>query len=256
MEKDTIFSDGGGVQSVTILALIKRGFLPKPEIIFHAVMGIPELYLKPYRDAVIMPMIREIGSLYVESNKDFYGALQKRIITPFWYLGKDGTADLSTRRSCTLDYKVNPSNKQIPRRAWNTTWLGISLDEERRVRDTAYLTHGRVRENWYPLIALGLTRKACVELLEDFGIPMPEKSSCDMCPFSSKIRLVERLSKDAGLYERIKFIEACWHKNPKNKDRYLTQYLEKLPTQEEAKVLYKSLLGIRDDSGTCGVCEF
>ena len=256
MEKDTIFSDGGGVQSVTILALIQRGFLPTPEIIFHAVMGIPELYLKPYRDSVIMPMIHEIGSTYVESHKDFYGALQKRLITPFWYANDTGKASLSTRRSCTLDYKVRPSNKLIPRRAWNCTWLGISADEISRVRSTDYLTHGRVRDNWYPLVALGLTRNDCVKLLGDFGVPMPQKSACDFCPFSSRRRLIERLSEDAGLFERIKFIESCWHKNPKNRERYLTLYLDKLPTQEEAKMLHTKLIGESDNSGSCGVCEF
>ena len=135
-------------------------------------------------------------------------------------------------------------------------WLGISTDELKRVRDTQRLSRGRVRENYYPLIEMRLSRADCIALLKEFDIPMPKKSACDICPFSTKKRLVERLAIDPTLYTRIKHIESQWHENPKNVERYLTMFLDKLPTQEEAIKMVSMHALDTDNSGACGVCEF
>jgi len=260
--RDNIFSFGGGVQSTFILYLIWRGWMQAPEFIFHADMGLPEKYLDSYRKAVTDPMIRDIcerhGTKFVESKKDFQRAVEKKIITPFWYANDAGKPSLSTRRSCTFDYKVSPSNKLIPRRGWSTMWLGISAEprELKRVRPTDKLPHSRMRENYYPLIEMGLTRDDCIELLELWGVPAPQKSACDFCPFSSKKRFVERLAIDPTLYGRIKHIESRWHENEKNAERYLTIFLRELPTQEEAQEMAKAYVLDTDTSGGCGVCEF
>jgi len=258
--RDNIFSFGGGVQSTFILYLIWRGWMQAPEFIFHADMGLPEKYLDSYRKAVTDPMIRDIcerhGTKFVESKKDFQRAVEKKIITPFWYANDAGKSSLSTRRSCTFDYKVSPSHRLIPKRGWSTMWLGISVDELKRVRDSQKLTNGRMRDSWYPLIEMDITRKDCVRLLGEWGVPMPKKSACDFCPFSSQKRLVENLAIDPTLHKRIKYIEECWHENEKNAERYLTIFLRELPTQEEAQEMAKAYVLDTDTSGGCGVCEF
>jgi len=258
--RDNIFSFGGGVQSTFILYLIWRGWMQAPEFIFHANMGLPEKYLEDYRKSVIDPMIADIcerhGTKFVESNLDFQGAVEKNVITPFWWLNPDGKASLVTNRSCTSKFKVEPSNKLIPRRGWSTMWLGISSDEIKRVRDTDKLPHSRMRENYYPLIEMGLFRDDCIALLKLWGVPTPQKSACDFCPFSSKNRLVGNLAKDPTLHERIKYIEARWHEDEKHAHKFLTSFLGELPTQEQAQEMVKAYATQVDNSGVCGVCEF
>jgi len=255
-----IFSFGGGTQSTFILYLIWKGLLPAPEFIFHANMGLPEKYLEDYRKTVIDPMLADIckwhGTKFVESDLDFQGAVERHVITPFWWLTPEGKASLVTNRSCTYNFKVKPSNKLIPRRGRYTMWLGISADEIKRVRNTEDLTWSRVRENYYPLIEMGLTRDDCIELLKLWGVPPPQKSACDFCPFSSKIRLLERLANDPTLYGRIKHVESCWHKNKKHENKFLTIFLDKLPTQEEAQKMAGEYVAQVDNSGGCVSCEF
>jgi len=260
MEKDSILSDGGGVQSTFMIFGVWSGFLPVPGKIFHSDMGITERYLKEYRENVSMPMIRDIceryGTVYVESKKDFQASVEKAVITPFWYRNDMGKSSLVTNRSCTSNFKVIPANKEIAYRAWGKMWLGITTDEKERVRPPQKLTNGRMRDNWYPLIELGLTRGNCITLLKDCGVQVPQKSACDICPFSSKKRLIERLANDETLYPRIKHIEACWHKREKDEHKFLTVFLEGLPTQEQAKQMLGAQGENVDNSGNCGVCEF
>ena len=258
--RDNIFSFGGGVQSTFILYLIWRGWMQAPEFIFHANMGLPEKYLEDYRKAVTDPMIADIcerhGTKFVESDLDFQGAVEKKVITPFWFANDAGKPSLSTRRSCTFDYKVKPSNKLIPRRGWSRMVLGISSDEIKRVRDTEELSHSRMRENYYPLIEMGLFRDDCIALLKGWGVPTPQKSACDFCPFSSKKRLVGNLAIDPTLHERIKYIEARWHENEKHAHKFLTSFLGELPTQEQAQEMAGAYATQVENSGACGVCEF
>jgi len=259
MEKDSILSDGGGVQSTFMIFGVWSGFLPVPGKIFHADMGIAERYLQAYRESVTMPMIRDIcdryGTVYVESKKDFQASVEKAVTTPFWFRNDKGKSSLVTNRSCTANFKVIPANKEIPRLAWGTMWLGITTDEFERVRASQRLSNGRMRDNWYPLIDLGLTRDNCITLLKDCGVQVPQKSACDFCPFSSRERLKERLANDETLYPRIKHIEACWHTKEKDAHKFLTHYLEDLPTQEQAKAMLRVQGESTERIEHCGVCE-
>ena len=260
MIKDMFFAFGKGVQSNAILFMIDKGVLPAPEIIFHSNMGVTEDYLLPYFTEYSMPVIERIcqrfGTKYQESDLDFQSAVEKRVITPFWFAGADGKPALVTRRSCTKTFKVDPSNLLIPKRAWCKVVLGISLDEVRRAREWQELSWGRMRENWYPLIEHGLTRADCIELIVSYGMPVPPKSACDICPFSAKRRLIERLATDSTLYGRIKKIEANWHEKPKHAHKFLTVFLRDLPSQEQAIKLMSVYAKEIDNSGGCNVCEY
>ncbi len=56
-------------------------------------------------------------------------------------------------------------------------WLGFTTDEIHRVKPS--------RAKWarrtYPLIDLGMSRDDCIALVEDAGLPEPQKSACWMC---------------------------------------------------------------------------
>jgi hypothetical protein len=58
------------------------------------------------------------------------------------------------------------------------TWLGISVDEMRRIQ----ADRGNKWKNRYPLIELGLNRGQCEGLVMAMGWPRPPRSSCYQCP--------------------------------------------------------------------------
>jgi len=57
-------------------------------------------------------------------------------------------------------------------------WLGISLNETRRMRPSAY----RWCENHYPLIEKQMYKEDCLYLTAQMGWPMAPRTSCWMCP--------------------------------------------------------------------------
>lgn len=257
-----ILSYGGGVQSFTILCLIADGKLNPPHMIAYSDMSPFEdetlEFTRTHGQYMAAQFGRQITILQPEKTLEME-LMRGQVVTPFWYADAvTGKPQLQSRRSCTTKYKVIVVNALIKRYAWDRIWLGISADELRRVRDDdEKLTRGRMRTNRYPLIELDMTRTDCLTYLNEHGYPVPERSSCDMCPFSSSVRILRNLAKNTGTYERIKRIEAAWHKRPKNTHKYLTRYLENLPTPEQAVHILAALDSRAiDNSGTCGVCEF
>jgi hypothetical protein len=238
--------------------MIQNGELPGPDLIAMADMSPFEDETLKHVQNVAMPIANELGIEFkiARPKETLYEKLMRgKVVTPFWFLG-ERKPSLVARRSCTFDFKVELINNLIPRRMWATIWLGISADELKRVRDEdEKLTWGRMRTNFYPLIAKDMTRNDCIRYIAKSGYLMPPKSACDICPFSSKQRLLSNIARDNGTYERIKEIESAWHETPKHSHKYLTQYLDKLPTVQEASRL---IIGDTqsDNSGTCGVCEF
>src|SRR5262249_55404342 len=92
------------------------------------------------------------------------------------------------RRQCTREYKIDPINRKVRELLGGKTrgkqvdqWLGISLDEVVRMRDSrvSYIRLG------YPLIERRMRRYDCVRWLEAHGYPVPPKSACIGCPFHS-----------------------------------------------------------------------
>ena len=59
--------------------------------------------------------------------------------------------------------------------------MGIAFDEGHRMKDSMvdYVT------NLYPLVDRRLTRRKCIEIILQEGLPVPVKSGCFYCPFNS-----------------------------------------------------------------------
>ena len=58
-------------------------------------------------------------------------------------------------------------------------WLGISLDEFKRMRisDVKYI------DNRYPLVEKMMTRWDCIQWLQIRSLAVPDRSSCVFCPY-------------------------------------------------------------------------
>lgn len=90
-------------------------------------------------------------------------------------------------RQCTLDFKITVIIREIAKlrksagKPHVTQWIGISLDEARRMKPSrvSYIT------NEWPLVANRITRRECLAWMEKHGFPTPPRSSCTFCPYHS-----------------------------------------------------------------------
>ena len=103
--------------------------------------------------------------------------------------GSDGMAS----RQCTNQYKLDPIRRKVrellgatppdyrvvPRGRVAEQWIGFSTDEIGRVSDKHQVSYVRQR---YPLLELGMDRKACDRWLRSRGWTAVSKSACVGCP--------------------------------------------------------------------------
>jgi hypothetical protein len=118
------------------------------------------------------------------------GNIYAKTSMPLYTLSASGELGMTPHRSCTVDFKILPIQKFIKKHCGIkrgqkeptvTTWIGISLDEQQRMKDS--------REKWvvnrWPLVEKRIDRIACIRWMLDRGYPEPPKSSCSYCPFHS-----------------------------------------------------------------------
>lgn len=111
---------------------------------------------------------------------------------PYFVRNPDGSEGMG-RRQCTSEYKLGPINrkvrellgaaapdfKRVPKGRVAEQWIGFSADEITRVSDRS-VRYIRTR---YPLIDLGMDRKACERWLTSRGWTTVTKSACIGCPY-------------------------------------------------------------------------
>lgn len=194
-----IVSLGGGVQSTTMLLMATHGELtPRPSAAIFADTGWePEsvyAHLRWLEDQTDIPIHRvATGDLRADTWHGRRHDGQPGFLDIPHFIGEPGNAVVS-RRQCTTHYKVRPILREARRLAGYphpgppppacciTQWLGISLDEAHRMRDSRQ----KYVVNRYPLIEAGLKRTDCLAWFEKRypGQPL-RKSSCLGCPFHS-----------------------------------------------------------------------
>jgi hypothetical protein len=114
---------------------------------------------------------------------------------PLFVVKPDGSKAMA-RRQCTREYKVSPIKRKIrellgaeitpegsvgrvQKGKYVEQWIGISLDELHRAKDSdvSYI------KNVFPLLDLKMTRKDCLAILDKHGFGQTPKSACIACPF-------------------------------------------------------------------------
>ena len=122
---------------------------------------------------------------------------------------RNGQGDGMGRRQCTEHYKIRPIQRKIrellglsmgQRVPADTTvelWLGISTDETIRMKTSS----DRWIHNRYPLIAVGMSRKDCLEWWgARYDRPL-ERSACIGCPYQSRHRWIETKRRFPELFD-------------------------------------------------------
>lgn len=198
----TYMSLGGGVQSGTMAEMIVEGDLPKPDVVIFADTGDEPQDVYRYveylgtRLSSVGVKLRTVtaGNIVddLASGKGRFAAIPAYTVDGN---GKKG----HLRRQCTNEYKIVPIERAVreemlvsglsyfDKRDYLRTrrgikveaWLGISLDEVARMKPS--------RKKWitntWPLIQKKMTRNDCVNWLRNHDLPIPNKSSCRICPF-------------------------------------------------------------------------
>lgn len=133
------------------------------------------------------------------------------------------------RRQCTYEYKIMTINKKIrelhnlkPHKRMKPTevWIGITIDEASRMKNSLKFNI----TNKYPLIDLMMNRSDCRKWLEERNYPVPVKSSCVFCPYSSD-----------SSWKRMKQSEDIW-----NKVRNVDEAIRTKPELDEEFYLHRS----------------
>lgn len=192
-----VWSCGGGTQSGAIAVLIGSGKLPAPDLCFMTDTGREKSSTWPFVDNFIRPWIAKVGCDLIivktaELLSEDYAGLKSAngtILLPV-YTSQSGTVG-KLSGFCSGKWKRDVAERYFRSLGIETAtnWLGISVDEIRRVRNQ--------HRNWlalrYPLVfEIRMSRLDCVQLIRStgWGGPIPH-SACYMCPNLSDAEWVE-----------------------------------------------------------------
>ncbi len=247
-----IWSNGGGVQSTAIAALIVKGKLPKPDL---SVIIDTERELSTtwaYLDAYVIPALADVGMTLHRIRKSEYEKTDlydnsKRILIPV-YTTQSGDIG-RTRTFCSNTWKKYPIQRWATQKhnvKSASVWIGFSTDELRRVKQSI----GKW-EYYYPLISLRMSRNDCYSIITEMGWPTPPRSSCWMCPNKSTNEwLWEKKNAPDDFLKAIQLEEAI---REEDEDLYLTRFCRPLKTitDNELNDNQLDLFTGRCDSGMC-----
>lgn len=187
-------SFGAGVQSTALLVMSALGLRGCPKADFAVFSDTQDEPAYVYEHLARMQAWGEAHGLpvHVTTRGRLSEVSGGRFLVPIFVEGTDGRASM-TWRKCTHEYKLQPIIQFVRRRLGilpgqrvgkgrtATALIGISIDESQRMKPPLqpWMT------NVYPLVDAGMTRSACLALLDEHGIELPSKSACVFCAFHS-----------------------------------------------------------------------
>lgn len=191
-----LLSLGAGVQSTTLALMAAKGRLARLDGAIFADTGWEPRRVYEHLDRLEKVLTDAGIPLYRVSQgdlrRDAIDPQHRYASIPYFVRNPDGSEGMG-RRQCTSEYKLAPIGRKVrellgasppefrrvPKGRLAEQWVGFSTDEVHRVTD-ATVSYIRKR---YPLLELGMDRKACRRWLEAHGWTTVAKSACVGCPF-------------------------------------------------------------------------
>lgn len=213
----TVLSLGGGLDSFAMLLdAIDRGELP--DLVIFADVGDPQR-LDPgewpstydHIELVVQPLCDELGIEFVWLDTDESPIRGERSL--FKYFERTSSMPTRMSRLCTVASKVERIVDYLYKRYPTgpiEVWIGFEAGEEARA---ATDPHGKGkksacrRTNRFPLIESKLCRCRCEALVKRWGFPVPRKSACTFCPFSSRGDFATLRSELPNVFARVAKLE-------------------------------------------------
>lgn len=199
-ERLTYLSLGAGVQSSALLVMSAKGLYgcPRADLAVFADTGDEPQWVYDYLTVLEvfgrehdLPVYRTSKGRLSEWVIDRQRQGKRFVSIPLYTASRDGGREGMLRRQCTREFKIAPIEKFIrtylgyqPRQRVKhavTCLQGISIDEASRMKPsrTTWIT------NRWPLVEVELSRRDCLRIVADAGLPEPKKSSCVYCPYHS-----------------------------------------------------------------------
>lgn len=174
-----VWNYGGGTQTAAIAVCIVKGVLPVPDIAVFADTSRENTSTWEYLNDVMQPYLSQVG-VTVEiawrrlSTVDLYAKSGQNLLPMYTQTGK-------LRTFCSGEWKRSVVERYLRQERGVKEceqWFGFSFDERSRCFDS--------RVQWskprFPLVDLKITRDDCEAIIKAAGLPLPQKSSCWMCP--------------------------------------------------------------------------
>jgi hypothetical protein len=192
-----LLSLGAGVQSTVLALMAADGTLPGLEGAIFADTGWEPHRVYDHLDRLETVLAAAGVPLYRVSKgnlrADAIDPAHRYASVPYFVRNPDGSEGMG-RRQCTSEYKLAPIGRKVrellgaappdyrrvPRGSVAEQWIGFSTDEVHRVSDKDGVSYIRKR---YPLLELGMDRKACERWLRAHGWTEVAKSACIGCPY-------------------------------------------------------------------------
>lgn len=259
----SIFSFGGGVQSIAVLVLQAQGKCNFKEFVFANVGADSENpQTLEYFENIALPYAKRNGITLATVARQYRGSVEtlaqrinreQRSVPIPAYLPNG----VPGNRTCTIDHKIKVIDKYLADQGHNKVviGLGISLDEIERAKDTdfhkvrAHLETART----YPLLDMRITRAMCVSIIQSAGLPIPPKSSCYFCPFHRASDWVEMRRTQPDLFAQAIKIEVRINEVRRDIGRDPAYLHRSLKPLDQAVGLQASFFD--DDSCESGYCH-
>ena len=177
-QRHQVLNYGGGRQTVAMCILVAEGALPRPDRVLIADTGREADSTWWYLYAHVRPMLRAIGmdveiAQHTLATVDLHGKNGDLLLPVYTATGKFPTY-------CSNEWKAYVIQRYLRSVGIDDceNWIGFTVDESSRIKkDKAKCWTKR-----YPLIELMLTRSDCEKIILKYGLPLPPKSACWMCP--------------------------------------------------------------------------
>jgi len=208
-----IFSFGGGVQTTAAVILIAQGEIEEvDELIFaDTVSEKPETYW--YMENYIKPILKKLNKplTIIKSHLPSYS--YGDMYAHYWRLA---TIPSVIQRRCTDHFKLRPIAKYYKGQEVEMM-IGFSLDEAHRSRKKRTLWANES----YPLIEMQITAADCRRIIQDYGYPIPTKSSCFFCQYQRVPEWNWLKNNHPDLFQKALDLEAHFHeRRPEMKDQF------------------------------------
>ena len=208
----TALSEGWGHNTVAVLVLIAEGKWPRPDAILFSDTGSEQDATYRY--------ITEFGAPYAKTHGLYVQVVGSEFRPPSYqgsleeYSLKNHMVPGGMHRWCTDKFKIRPL--KAARRALLgasaanpvESWIGIATDEPTRMKPS----DDPESVNRWPLIELGMNRADCDAVIAAAGLPIPPKSGCWFCPFTSRATWQRMKINDPEHFERALAMERNAHK--------------------------------------------
>jgi hypothetical protein len=178
----TTLSYGGGRQTIAICVMIRRGVLPRPDLIVMADTGRENASTWRYLEEHIQPLLKTLDLEVVIATRslskvDLYAHNGDLLIPAYTLTG-------ALPAFCSQEWKRYVVRRYL--RSIGITagemWIGFALDERQRATRLLKTERCKPFEARFPLIDAMLTTAGCIEAVKRAGLPEPPHSSCWMCP--------------------------------------------------------------------------